>query len=119
MPAFCDATGLSAGPGRQINRAAVLLYVNTEALRSLRMGASTCRRGAQPGGEPRSPMRRDDADVPLVLLLDRLMTITGALARSLSIRVGATQIELVDYPANALREIRTPSPTGTGKPTAS
>lgn len=105
VPAFCDATGLSAGPDRQINRAAVLLYGNTEALRSLQDWGVNVQTRDSPGGEPRILMRRDDADVPLVLLLDRLMTITGALARSLSIRVGATQIELVDYPADALREI--------------
>lgn len=104
VPTFCDATGLSAGPD-QINRAAVLLYGNTEALRSLQDWGVNVQTRDSPGGEPRILMRRDDADVPLVLLLDRLMTITGALARSLSIRVGATQIELVDYPADALREI--------------
>lgn len=95
LPAFCDATGLTADRDGQVNRAAVLLYGNTEALRSLQDGGVNAQTRDSPGGEPRILMRRDDADVPLVLLLDRLMTITGALAGSLSIRVGATQVELV------------------------
>jgi ATP-dependent DNA helicase RecG len=105
VPAFCDATGLSASQGGQVNRAAVLLYGSTDALRALPEWGVNVQTRDSPGGEPRILMRRDDADVPLVLLLDRLMTLTGALSRSLSIRVGATQVELVDYPADALREI--------------
>lgn len=50
-------------------------------------------------------MRADETSMPLVLLLDHLIDVVGALARSHIIRARAEQVELVDYPSDALREI--------------
>ncbi len=103
--AFCDATGLRSGGVSEVNRAAVLLYGTTRALQSMPQWGVNVQTRDSPGGEPRILLRRQTSDVPLVLLLDRLIETIGTLAKSLSIRVGATQVELVDYPADALREV--------------
>jgi ATP-dependent DNA helicase RecG len=105
VAAFCDATGLRQSGSGHVNKAAVLLYGNTDALQSLPEWGVNVQTRDTPGGEPRILLRRQTSDVPLVLLLDQLITTIGALTRSLSIRVGATQVELVDYPADALREV--------------
>lgn len=105
VPSFCRATGLHAAGTGGVNRAAVLLYGTEAALQSLPEWGINLQTRDSPGGEPRILLRRQNADVPLVLLLDRLITMIGTLARSHSIRVGATQVELVDYPADAMREI--------------
>ena len=101
--AFCRATGLWTGAG--VNRAAILLYGTTSALHSLPEWGVNVQTRDTPGGESRILLRRQQADVPLILLLDQLISTIGALARSHEIRVGATQVELVDYPPDALREI--------------
>ena len=48
-----------------------------------------------PGGESGILLRRQQADVQLILLLAQLISTIGALARSHEIRVGATQVELL------------------------
>jgi ATP-dependent DNA helicase RecG len=101
---FCRATRLLADDG--VTRAGVLLYGTARALREAvpEWGINVQTR-TSPGSEPRILMRRGDADVPLVLLLDEVIRLVGALAAVQTIRVGAEQVELVDYPADAVREI--------------
>lgn len=100
---FCVACGLMAGD--QVTRAAVLLYGTPVALRAAipNWGVNAQTR-ATPGSEPKILMRPHLTDDCLVLLLDRLIELFGALTAVQTIRIGAEQIELVDYPADALRE---------------
>ncbi|WP_104132183.1 RNA-binding domain-containing protein [Cryobacterium sp. M91] len=104
FPAFAKATELATANGGP-NRAAVLLYGNPEALKTIFQWGVSVQSRPSLGGDPRILMRRDDTSLPLVLLLDQLLTTVGSLARSQFIRVGAEQIELVDYPRDALREV--------------
>lgn len=101
---FCVATGLMAGD--QVTRAAILLYGTPVALRTAipHWGVNAQSR-VSPGSEPKILMRPHATDLCLVLLLDQLVTLIGVLASVQPIRVGAVQIELVDYPPDALREI--------------
>ncbi|MGH3924023.1 MAG: ATP-binding protein, partial [Pseudonocardiaceae bacterium] len=101
---FCTATRLLVGD--HVTRAGILLYGTDRALRaSVSHWGVNAQTRQTPGGDPTILMRRDAANVPLVLLLDQLITLFGALARVHTIRVGAEQIELIDYPPDALREI--------------
>ncbi len=101
---FLGATRLLA-EGR-VTRAGILLYGTAYALQeSVPHWGINIQTRQTPGSEPTILMRREAADVPLVLLLDQLITLAGALARVQTIRVGAEQVELVDYPPDALREI--------------
>lgn len=101
--AFCQATGLWAEGS--VNRAGVLLYGTAEALRTFPEWGVNVQTRESPGSEPRVLVRRDESRVPLVLLLEQIITVIAALTRSHSIRVGAAQVELVDYPPDAVREI--------------
>lgn len=101
---FCSATRLLVGGN--LSRAAVLLYGTAEALRetSPNWGINVQTRRT-PGGDPDILLRHIDTDVPLVILLENLLVLTRGLISVNTIRVGAEQVELVDYPQNALREI--------------
>jgi ATP-dependent DNA helicase RecG len=103
--AFCRATRLFAG-GRQVSRAGILLYGSPAALRGAipEWGVNVQTR-TTPGSEPKILLRRDSVDVPLVLLIDQLITLVLTLATVQTIRVGAEQVELIDYPPDALREV--------------
>ncbi|MBB0244017.1 hypothetical protein FNQ90_07815 [Streptomyces alkaliphilus] len=102
--AFCKSTRLMVGD--KVARAAVLLYGTPGALRSEipEWGVNVQSRET-PGGDPHILLRRDSVDVPLVFLLDQLITLVAALSRTRTIRVGAEQVDLVDYPSDAVREI--------------
>jgi ATP-dependent DNA helicase RecG len=104
VPAFGRATGLEAKGGGP-NRAAILLYGAPASLRAIPEWGVNVQTRPSPGGDPRILMRRDDTRLPLVLLIDYLLGVIGTLARSQFIRAGAEQVELVDYPADALREV--------------
>lgn len=101
---LCRATRLLAG--NQVTRAAVLLYGTPAALRTAvpEWGVNLQTR-TTPGGEPKILLRRDSVDQPLVLLIDQLISTMLTLASVQTIRVGAEQVELTDYPPDALREV--------------
>lgn len=101
---FCVATGLM-GDGA-VARAAILLYGTPAALRAAipQWGVNAQSRDS-PGSDPKILIRPHATDQCLVLLMDRLITLLGALTSVQTIRVGAEQIEMVDYPPDALREI--------------
>lgn len=101
---FCRATQLLVGD--RLTRAAVLLYGTPTALREAvpQWGVNLQTRPT-PGSEPKILLRRDAVDVPLVLLIDQLISTMLTLATVQTIRVGAEQVELIDYPPDALREV--------------
>jgi ATP-dependent DNA helicase RecG len=101
---FCRSTRLMAG--ERVTRAAILLYGTPDALRSeISQWGVNVQTRATPGSDPQILLRRYDVDVPLIFLMDQLITLSSALSRTQTIRVGAEQVELIDYPPNALREI--------------
>lgn len=102
---FLIDTGLIDREGR-LRRAALLLYGTEQALREhIPHWGVILRTAPSPGAEGSILLRKDDARRPLVQLLDDLLARLSLLVRSESIRVGAEQIELVDYPPDALREL--------------
>lgn len=102
---FLANTGLLADDGR-IRRAGVLLYGNESALRTFIPNWGVLLRTAPtPGTEGTILLRGDDARRPLVLLLDDLLDRLSVLQRTETVRAGAEQLELVDYPSDALREL--------------
>jgi ATP-dependent DNA helicase RecG len=102
---FLSDTGLLDTDGR-LRRAAVLLYGSEAALRAhIPNWGVLLRTAPTPGSEGSVLMRRDDARRPLVLLLDDLLDRLTVLQRTESIRAGAEQLDLVDYPSDALREL--------------
>lgn len=102
---FLSDTGL-LDPGGRIRRAALLLYGTESALRThVANWGVLLRTAPTPGSEGSVLMRRDDARRPLVLLLDDLLDRLSVLQRTETIRAGAEQLELVDYPSDALREL--------------
>jgi ATP-dependent DNA helicase RecG len=102
---FLANTGLLADDGR-IRRAGILLYGNETALRTFVPNWGVLLRSAPtPGSEGSVLLRRDDARRPIVLLLDDLLDRLSVLQRTETIRAGAEQLELVDYPSDALREL--------------
>ncbi|WP_169807718.1 RNA-binding domain-containing protein [Herbidospora mongoliensis] len=102
--AFLRATGLL--PDGEVSRAAVLLYGRREALAKVTpdWGAIMQTRESL-GSEPTILLRQRDMNQPLVFLLDWLMATVRGLVKVNSFRVGAEQIELADYPLDAIREI--------------
>jgi len=102
--AFGRATHLEASD-HSPNRAAVLLYGTPRALNRIPEWGINVQTRPSPGSDPRVLMRRDETSLPLVLLIERLLETLSALARSHLIRAGGEQIELVDYPSDALREL--------------
>jgi ATP-dependent DNA helicase RecG len=101
--AFLQATRLLTKG--EVTNAAVLLYGSPPALHSIHHWGVNVQTRESPGGEPRVLLRRDTTQAPLVMLLDQLIALVGALAQAQSVRIGAEQVELVDYPDDALREI--------------
>ncbi len=89
-----------------LTRAAVLLYGTESALRqSIPNWGVLLRTAPSPGSEGTILLRKDDARRPLVLLLDDILGRLALLTRTETIRAGAEQIELVDYPPDAQREL--------------
>jgi ATP-dependent DNA helicase RecG len=102
---FLADTGLLDPSGR-VRRAALLLYGSEQSLREhVPNWGVLLRTAASPGSEGTVLLRRDDARRPLVSLLDDLLDRLTLLVRVETIRAGAEQIELVDYPSDALREL--------------
>ncbi len=104
VPAFGRSTHLATPDGRP-SRAAVLLYGSPETLDRIPEWGVNLQTRNSPGSDGRILMRRSDTTLPLVLLIDRLIDTISTLARTHIIRLGAEQVELVDYPEDALREI--------------
>jgi ATP-dependent DNA helicase RecG len=91
---------------RGLTRAAVLLYGTEAALRThIPNWGILLRTAPTPGSEGTTLLRRDDARRPLVLLLDDVLDRLALLTRTETIRAGAEQVELVDYPPDASREL--------------
>lgn len=102
---FLADTGLLDPSGR-LRRAALLLYGSEQSLREhIPAWGVLLRTASSPGSEGTVLLRRDDARRPLVSLLDDLLDRLALLVRVETIRAGAEQIELVDYPPDALREL--------------
>ncbi|MPQ97758.1 hypothetical protein GB931_07450 [Modestobacter sp. I12A-02628] len=101
---YCRNTSLLVGD--ELTRAAVILFGTPDAIRSCtpEWGVNVQTRES-PGSEARVLLRGTDEAPALVTLLDRLNTVLATLATVLTIRVGAEQVELIDYPPDALREI--------------
>jgi len=102
---YLAGTGLLA-PNGKVRRAGVLLYGSESVLREqIENWGVLLRTATSPGAEGMILLRRDDARRPLILLLDDLLERLSLLVRTETIRAGAEQIELVDYPPDALREL--------------
>lgn len=102
---FLADTGLLDRSGR-LKRAGLLLYGNEAGLREhISNWGVLLRTTPTPGSEGTILLRRDDARRPLVLLLDDLLDRLSLLVHVETIRAGAEQLELVDYPPDALREL--------------
>jgi ATP-dependent DNA helicase RecG len=93
--------------GTRLRRAAVLLYGGAEALRgTVPDWGAVLTTADSPGAEGAVVLRRADCERrPIVLLVDDVLARIGALASTESIRVSGTQIEMVDYPEDAIREL--------------
>ncbi|MDZ7578929.1 MAG: ATP-binding protein [Candidatus Nanopelagicales bacterium] len=101
---FCRARKLIASDG-SLTRAAVLLFGNAGALRAISEWGVNVQARESAGSDPQILIRRDESEQPLVLLLDHLLSTVRTLTKVQTIRVGARQIELRDYPLDALREV--------------
>ena len=91
----------------RLRRAAVLLYGSERALMEttddygLLLSTAT-----SPGAEGSVLLRRQDtAGRPIVLLVDDLLARLNALSATETIRVGATEVALTDYPDDVAREL--------------
>lgn len=101
---FLRDTGLVDGD--RVRRAGVLLYGDEQALEGeIDEWGVLLRTAPSPGSEGSVLMRRDQARRPLVLLLDEILVRLGALITTQTLRVGAEQVRLEDYPADAVREL--------------
>jgi ATP-dependent DNA helicase RecG len=102
---FLSDSGLLLPDGR-IMRAGILLYGAEHSLREhIANWGVLLQTAPSPGSEGSIVLRRDDARRPLVLLLDELLDRLALLVNTETIRAGAEQLELVDYPPDALREL--------------
>lgn len=102
---FLTDVGLLDREGR-IRRAGVLIYGTEESLRRHVPHWGVLLRTAQtPGSEGTVLLRRGEVRRPLVLLIDDILDRLSVLVRTEAVRVGAEQIDLVDYPLDALREL--------------
>jgi ATP-dependent DNA helicase RecG len=89
-----------------LTRAAILLYGSAEALKAyIPNWGILLRTAPSPGSEGTTLLGRDDARRPLVLLLDDVLNRLALLTKTESIRAGAEQVELVDFPPDAQREL--------------
>jgi ATP-dependent DNA helicase RecG len=93
--------------GPLLRRAGVLLYGGAEALRgTVPDWGAILTTADSPGAEGSVVLRREDSERrPVVLLIDDILARFGALASAETIRLSGTQIELVDYPQDVVREL--------------
>jgi len=93
--------------GSRLRRAGVLLYGGAEALRgTVPDWGALLTTADSPGAEGSVVLRREDSERrPIVLLVDDILARIGAVASTEAIRVSGTQIELVDYPEDVVREL--------------
>ena len=91
----------------KLRRAGVLLYGDASALHAVVPDWGVILTTApSPGSEGAILMRREDAVLrPLVLLVDDVLARLSALASVETLRAGAAQVELVDYPGDVVREL--------------
>lgn len=91
----------------RLRRAAVLLYGGAEALRgTVPDWGAILTTAESPGAEGSVVLRRDSSERrPVVLLVDDILARIGALASRETIRVSGTQVEMVDYPQDVVREL--------------
>lgn len=93
--------------GGKLTRAGLLLYGRgetiTEAVADWGVILTT---GESPGSEGSVLLRREDSQKrSLVLLIDDILTRLQTIALTETIRVGASEVRLVDYPEDAVREL--------------
>lgn len=102
---FLTSCDLIDGP--RLRRAAVLLYGDAKALReTVPDWGAILTTAPSPGAEGSVVLRREDSERrPIVLLVDDILARIGALASTEAIRVSGTQVELVDYPQDVVREL--------------
>ncbi|MGE5282616.1 MAG: ATP-binding protein [Chloroflexota bacterium] len=93
--------------GSRLRRAAVLLYGDAQALRkTVPDWGVILTTASSPGAEGSVVLRREDSERrPIMLLVDDILARIGALASAETIRVSGTQVELVDYPQDVVREL--------------
>lgn len=102
---YLSDTGLLDGDGR-LRRAALLLYGTDQALREhIPTWGVLLRTSPSPGSEGTILVRKDDGGGGLLFVLDSLLERLSLLVRAETIRAGSEQIELIDYPPDALREL--------------
>jgi ATP-dependent DNA helicase RecG len=101
---LADCGLLDAG---KLRRAGVLLYGNDRALTQTVSDYGLLLSSApSPGAEGSVLLRRQDtAERPIVLLVDDVLARLNALASTETIRVGAAEVELTDYPDDVAREL--------------
>jgi ATP-dependent DNA helicase RecG len=93
--------------GARLRRAAVLLYGDAAALGGTvsDWGAILTAAGS-PGAEGSVLLRREDSERrPIVLAVDDILARINALASTETIRVSGTQVKMVDYPEDVVREL--------------
>jgi ATP-dependent DNA helicase RecG len=97
--------GLLDAEGR-LRRAGVLLYGDADALRAaIPHWGVLLRTAPSPGAEGTVLLRRDETRKPLASLIDDLLLRLSSLVNTQTIRAGAQQIDLTDYPPDAQREL--------------
>lgn len=89
----------------EVVRAGVLLYGSEAALATIDEWGVLMRTAPSPGSEGTVLMRRPDARRPLVFLLDEVLTRLRGLITVQTLRVGAAEVQIEDYPENAIREL--------------
>lgn len=102
---FLRDCGLLDGDQR-LRRAGMLLYGSERALReTIPNWGVLLRTAPSPGAEGAMLLRRDETRRPLTSLIDELLLRLGSLVQTQTIRAGAQQVDLVDYPPDAQREL--------------
>jgi ATP-dependent DNA helicase RecG len=102
---FCRACGLMDGD--RVRRAALVLYGSWEAIsRWLPQWGALVQSRPTPGSEGSVLLRPGEhGETGLAGLLDHILALLRALTTVQTFRVGSEQVELPDYPQDAVREI--------------
>jgi ATP-dependent DNA helicase RecG len=93
--------------GGKLTRAGLLLYGRGDAIRQVVGDWGVLLTTAEsPGSEGSVLLRREDAQKrSLIQLIDDVLARLGAVATVETIRVGASEVRLVDYPEDVVREL--------------